>query len=92
MFLLLKFELIYCEKLHETFVFKCYLLCNELPCNCSASDTFRTFFVQNQYFVTVAKAESASDAFLESREREMAVAGRNQATVQQSRAAWREES
>ena len=48
--------------------------------------------VQNQYFVTVAKAESASDAFLERREREMAVAGRNQATVQQSRAAWREES
>ena len=52
----------------------------------------KLFFVQNQYFVTVAKAESASDAFLESREREMAVAGRNQATVQQSRAAWREES
>ena len=50
----------------------------------------KLFFVQNQYFVTVAKAESASDAFLESREREMA--GRNQATVQQSRAAWREES
>ena len=37
--------------------------------------------MQNQYFVTVAKAESASDAFLE-RERDLAVAGRNQASVQ----------
>ena len=76
-----------CEKLHETFVFKCYLLCDELPCNCSASDTLKTF-LQNQYFVkTIARDESASDAFLE-RERDGCGGKKSSQTGHRERPAW----
>ena len=51
----------------------------------------KLFFVQNQYFVTVAKAESASDAFLE-REREIWLWREEIKPVSRARAAWREQS